>query len=502
MKKLLFISAIIFVCASASANNIQVNNVSVVPANNTIKFDVSWENGWRSSALNNWDAAYVFFKIKLVDGKWYHLSLSATGAIIPSGFSVANNLTSTGVASGVFLYRFGAGSGTTNITNAEIPINNTIYATGAYDIKAFALEMVYVPTAFYYSGDGFSTNAYVNSYNFIGTSSFTDPLATTNPVSLPLFPNGYNAFYCMKYELSQGGYRDFLNALTYTQQVAHIVPAPSAAAGTYALFNLNRNAIKIKTPGVASTTPAVFGCDADNDGIFDETSDGEYIACNYLNWPDHAAYLAWSGLRPLTEFEFEKACRGVLLPVAGEYAWGNNQLSGIIYTLANPNQESETVSNSSASIGNANYNLTYPNAPNSGPLRNGIFATATSSRTTSGGGFYGIMDLSGNLYERVVTTATAQGQGFRGKKADIELTNDGYAYTAGLPVEWPGSTNTGSGGNVVGAVIANGLIYRGGSWGTNSGELRISDRPFVIPNNNTDRTTMQTVGVRGCVTAP
>ena len=36
------------------------------------------------------------------------------------------------------------------------------------------------------------------------------------------FPNDYNAFYCMKYELSQGGYRDFLNCLTYTQQAIHI----------------------------------------------------------------------------------------------------------------------------------------------------------------------------------------------------------------------------------------------------------------------------------------
>lgn len=502
MKKLLIITVILLACVHARANNIQITNVSVVSANNTIKFDVSWENGWRSGTLNNWDAAYVFFRIKLVDGNWYSLALSSIGSIIPSGFSVANNVSSTGIGFGVFLYRSASGSGNTNITNVEIPFQNNNNSTGAYDIKAFALEMVYVPTAFYYSGDGLSTNAYTNSYNSNGQSNFTDPLATSNPVSLPLFPNGYNAFYCMKYELSQGGYRDFLNSLTYTQQVTHAVAVPSAAAGTYALYNLHRNALKIKTPGVASLTPAIFGCDADNDGIFDEQTDGEFIACNYLNWPDHAAYLAWCGLRPLTEFEFEKACRGVQLPVAGEYAWGNNQISTTIYTLANPNQESETVSNGSNTIGNANYLITYPNPPHLGPLRNGVFATPTSSRITSGGGFYGIMDLSGNLAERVVTTATTQGQGFRGKKANVELSNDGHAYTLGLPVEWPGSNNTGSAGLIDGTTIANGLIYRGGGLFSNATELRISHRPVVFNNNNTDRTTMINVGVWGCVTAP
>ena len=48
------------------------------------------------------------------------------------------------------------------------------------------------------------------------------------------------------------------------------------------------------------------------------------MACNWLSWADVAAYLDWSGLRPMTELEFEKACRGPNAPVAGEYAWGSN----------------------------------------------------------------------------------------------------------------------------------------------------------------------------------
>ncbi|MBL0144450.1 MAG: hypothetical protein IPP48_00425 [Chitinophagaceae bacterium] len=89
MKKLLFIVFLMAAFAVTKANNIQITNVSVVPANNTIKFDVSWDNGWRSSVLNNWDAAWVFFKYKTISGNWGHLSLTSTGNVIPRVFLLA-----------------------------------------------------------------------------------------------------------------------------------------------------------------------------------------------------------------------------------------------------------------------------------------------------------------------------------------------------------------------------------------------------------------------------
>ena len=105
------------------------------------------------------------------------------------------------------------------------------------------------------------------------------------------YPKGYGGFYCMKYEISQGEYADFLSTLTATQ-----------VSDLYASVTTYRYSITGSTGSYSATYP--------------------YLACNYLNWQDLAAYLDWTGLRPMTELEFEKACRGPLIPVANEYAWG------------------------------------------------------------------------------------------------------------------------------------------------------------------------------------
>ncbi len=474
---------------AANANNIQITNVIVVPTNNTIKFNLSWENGWRSTVLNNWDAAWVFFKYKNPSGNWTHLNLTNTGNVIPGGFSA----TVSADFIGVMLFRSTAGNGLTTLTNVELGIASA-QASGLFDINAFAIEMVNVPSGSYYAGDGTSTNSFtINQITgAIGAGSeIYDPI-TAQTISFQNSPNGAFGFYCMKYELSQGGYRDFLNTLTYTQQIAHMAPAPSAATGTYVLYNLNRNSIKIKTAGIASVTPAIIGCDADNDGIFDETNDGENIACNFLNWVDHAAYLDWAGLFPLNELQYEKSARGILLPVGGEYVWGNIQITASIFTIANPNQASEIVSNSSAALGNANYNNTYPNAPYIGPIRNGVFATLTSNRITSGGSFYGIMEMSGNLHERVIRLSSFGSLDFD-YTSDGVLTSDGFCNS----MNWPGTGPSGL-TPVNGSSSAGRLMYRGGSWLTPSDRLRSSDRGgFLVIDANTNRTLMHDVGVRG-----
>src|SRR5690606_34108325 len=42
----------------------------------------------------------------------------------------------------------------------------------------------------------------------------------------------------------------------------------------------------------------------------------------YSGWPVYFAYVDWAGLRPFTEMEYEKACRGPILPQARDYPWG------------------------------------------------------------------------------------------------------------------------------------------------------------------------------------
>ncbi len=511
MKKLLFFTVIIFACVSTKANNIQITNVSVVPANNTIKFDVSWDNGWRSNTLNNWDAAWVFFKYYdpyYLGGSWRTLKQTGINNIIPSGFT--NLLTPYPIKVGSFIYRSAVGAGTTTITNVELGIT-AAQATGIYDIKAFAVEMVYVPAASFYLGDGAATSSYPVTQVLNSNTTIVDPISTIGPGAdlgeFNVYPNGYSAFYCMKYELSQGGYRDFLNTLSYNQQIPHVIIAPNSVSGSSALApgpNFFRNFIKIKTAGVAATNPAVFGCDGNANGTYDEPTDGEYIACNFLNWVDHAAYLDWAGLRPLSEQEFEKAARGIQLPVVGEFAWGNTSVfSGPpYYSITNLNQTSEIINNAAASpIGNANYDASY--ASPDGPLRNGIFATATSNRISSGASFYGIMELSGNLFERVVTSANLLGRNLDTTIAtDGELSNtiSGYGF-ASIP-NWPGSFISGASfGPINGSNNATGLTYRGGSWLNISAFLQTSNRGLApIADANIIRTN--NVGVRGCLSVP
>ena len=120
----------------------------------------------------------------------------------------------------------------------------------------------------------------------------------------------------MKYDITQRQYAEFLNTLTITQQNSRW------ATGN---FNSYRYFIKKASNGL-------FGVDASNtagaDGsanysLMNSGTDGGWVGCNFLNWEDVAAYAAWASLRPLTEFEIEKASRGPSAAVAVEFAWGN-----------------------------------------------------------------------------------------------------------------------------------------------------------------------------------
>src|SRR5213075_409087 len=124
---------------------------------------------------------------------------------------------------------------------------------------------------------------------------------------------------------------------------------------------------------------------------------GDCIPASWINWADAAAYLDWAGLRPITELEYEKACRGPLTAVEDEYAWGNADIFTLDYTFINAGLVNEAVSNPSSFYGNSN--TWYSNL--GGPFRGGGFATASSTRISSGAGYYGAMELTGNLREFV-----------------------------------------------------------------------------------------------------
>jgi formylglycine-generating enzyme required for sulfatase activity len=523
IKKLSFL-LLLLTTAGVKANNISVSNVTLLDrdksagVNNSanftmVQFDLTWENSWRKSNLQaNWDAAWVFVKYRRYGGAWQHAWLNNTGHIAATGSTIDIGLTdpkssfdpSSNPGLGAFVYRSLPGSGTNNFRNVKLRWNygaQSVPDTASVEIKVFAIEMVYVPQGSFYVGSGSTETGSFTDGSW--SSGATIPFQITSEAALGIdnaagklwgtstagnssignsaadpeatlsasYPKGFAAVYCMKYEISQGQYRDFLNALTYDQQTSRTAAAPSSAPGTAALSNTNRNGLDIQISGNAtSLTPAVYACNLDGDGSYDEAEDGIWIACNFISWMDGCAYLDWSGLRPMTELEFEKLCRGNQTPVAAENAWGNSSATSVT-SISNDGFNNETFSNTGA---NANYNNTL-----TGPMRVGAFANASSTRISSGATYYGIMEMSSNLPEHVVSLGNVAGRSFTGIHGDGTLLSDGFSNVD----FWPGingnSTTSAANaafGGTTGVTEAAGSGYRGGGFASDITRLRISQR--------------------------
>ncbi len=495
MKKILAILSAMVLTATLSANNIAISNLALTGKNTggqyiMVQFDISWDNSWRaSSAPGNWDAAWVFVKYRVAGGAWHHAWLDETGHTAPSGSTITPGLltpvsafnATTNPGLGAFIYRSANGTGTFTQTGVQLRWNygaNGVADNDVVEIQAFAVEMVYVPAGSFTVGDGSSTSTFchansvaspytsytigvaLSSLQGNNASSYSANLSATGSWDLTGtatatlasgFPTGYNAFYSMKYEISQQQYVDFLNTLTSSQ-----------AANRYSAANTgNRYGISV-SGGVYSTT-------------------NPYIACNYLSWMDGAAYSDWAGLRPITELEYEKACRGTATPVAGEYAWGNTTATAA-NNITNGSANSETTSTSGA-------NAVFSNQTNvQGPMRVGVFAAGSTSRAQAGDTYYGIMEMSGNLWERTVTVGNADGRNFTGVHGDGVLSASGHADVTA----WPGIT----GGEVTGA---SGSGLRGGNWFNVATSMRVSDRSSAAV---TDQLTSLKYGFRAVRSVP
>jgi hypothetical protein len=133
-------------------------------------------------------------------------------------------------------------------------------------------------------------------------------------------------------------------------------------------------------------------------------------------------------------------------------------------------------------------------------MRAGIFATATSSRVEAGASYYGVMEITGNVWEQTVSIGGLSGRSFTGLHGDGEITASGYADVD----FWPGangnvtisvantSPNTGSTGNA-------GMMFKSGSW-QDVAFLRLSDRQY--PGWTGMNTRDPRMGGRGIRTAP
>jgi len=479
------------------ANNLEVENITLTGQNTTddytmIQFDISWDNSWRD--MINWDAAWIFARYKVSNGEWKGAYLSTTDGdhTAPAG-AVINNGNNGGIyAPGVFIYRDANGAGSNDWDNVQLrwnygdnvpPVDDGDMVT----VKVFAIEMVYVPQSAYSLGDDGSSGSTTNHFYMNGYSwAVTIPVQTSlvmGPTEGLLwadgeievgtsnanFPTGYNAFYCMKYELTQEQYVDFLNTLTRTQQNTRTyvdISNTSVSGVVYVMdgnTTMNNNqCIRLDEPLPASG-PVTFYCDRDGDGIRNEDNDGQNIACNWLTWMDNCAYADWAGLRPMTELEFEKACRGDQPAISGEYAWGNGNIHSTAYSISNEGYYNSIITTQPTGTGNAIWNNTFGR-----PLRAGIFAQSSTSRQEAGATYYGIMEMSGNLWERVVTIGNADGRAFTGNHGDGQLYVDGNAW--GVP-SWPGYIGVTVTGNT-------GHGLRGGSCETGNEYARTSNRTY------------------------
>lgn len=494
-----------------------------------VEFDLSWQNSWRvSTAQSNWDAAWVFIKFRINgEGEWKHAKLAINGHNVGTGTPAQIDLGLLNVkeafnsvsnpALGAFIYRSeNSLPAPFSVEKAQLKwdfANEGIEAIDMLEIKVFAIEMVYVPQGAFYLGSGGneigrffnagnpSQSFFVQSENEIlvassgennlwgatGASGRTAVAPADGSIIPESFPKGFDGFYSMKYSISQQQYVDFLNTLTRVQQnnrtFANIAIGRTTLANRFVMSNsiapIFRNGIACDA-GFDAIEPIVFYCDLNNNGVGGEENDGLWIAANYLSWADGAAYTAWAGLRPMTELEYEKAARGTLMPVPSEFAWGSTNVEQVksILNIA-----------TSSEISNDNGNAVYGDPVSyQGPIRVGALATSVSNRETAGSSYYGIMELSGNLWERVVTTANTTGLLFNGLNGDGKLNSQGNANVQ----NWPGMVS----GQVV---HATGSGFRGGAFNTSANLMRISARNS---GGHTDIYRLNGYGFRAVRTAP
>ncbi|WP_420459279.1 SUMF1/EgtB/PvdO family nonheme iron enzyme [Neolewinella sp.] len=445
------------------SNNIQVTGTQVKnfdPSSNTttIIVDLKWENAWRTDiGPANWDAAWVFIKFRRPGGSWQHATLISSENHDDAHIEILEN-------AGAMVHHKAAFSGTAEFRGIHLIwdfVEDAVPIDEQVELSVFAIEMVYVPNNAFYvghyrSGTGaFYANGTANNPQPYQITS-EDVLAINNGPGLdytdgsgdkqgPLpadFPKGFAAFYCMKYEVSQEQWIEFFNTLTPTQRAARDITGPGGKNDDGVV---HRNGISYTGGSQPATTTL------------------PNVPAAYISIQDGLAYLDWAGLRPMTELEYEKACRGPVLPVAEEFAWGTTEYFTTPYTLSDAGTADEQTTNASELLGNLSFNATDGNLD--GPLRSGIFAASVNDKTReqTGGSYYGIMELSGNLWERVVNVSTPEGRAFTGQHGDGALATNGEANTLG----WS-----------VGNASAYGI--RGGGWSTFfHNECQTSDRVHI-----------------------
>jgi hypothetical protein len=470
---ILFLCFFFFHLPHASANNLAIENVELVDQDTEadtieIQFDISWNNAYADLTGTDavLDAVWVVVKISGTDT---HLTLDVEG-LNPSGFQRGDKQSGSAFAlldimvpedrKGAWIQPGDEQSAAGTMDFHDVSVKWSYVEDGYTDanaddqnVEVLGFEMVYIHEGSFEIGDvtnatasfmsgypsgkvnetvdsedmiSFRNNSTASDYWYYQSASNTNENASGTEFDLPAkFPKGYKGFYIMKTEISEGLYTDFYNNLTTNQQ---------ANRGT-------------------------------------GWNHGVYKAIDYVNWFDVAAFCDFFALRPMTEMEYEKAARGKASRVANEFAWGNSSMTECT-GLNNAGTTSETCSTGGANI---NYHgaVDYPAVP----TRVGMFAGAATTRAQAGASYYGVLDLSGNAYEMVVSVGHATGRLFQGTHGDGRVSTLSSYEGNATNSDWPGWDFLNPGRGLDDGNTLRGVGVRGGNFNdTNEYLAEISDR--------------------------
>lgn len=501
MKKFIFLYFILFTISFSShleINNIRKKNINEKTGNVNIQFDIKWEKSWKNEI--NCDGIWIFGKYKDKNGIWKHINLdeksendfnykdqSTKGMF--AGTTKDTNV-ETGIwipytKKGFFLFRTKDGYGTVdlegvqkvwNYKNAGIEdseINNV-------EVRIYGIEMAYVAEDAFYVGDPEGKEGPKNCfYMYPNKGAYkisseeeikvaeeegalycdkdTEFSRDDVPYVIPKeFPKGYKSFWVSKYELTNKQFIDFLMTLTRKQQQNHLNSDISKDSITNYYIMVGKTEEYERSSIIAATSG-----NGEKEPI-EIYSYAPYRACNAISWADHTAYCAWSGLRPMTELEYEKACRGTKEPVPSEFAWGTTNIGRAQY-FDGADGSGKEVKVPKKGLVNCCYGggiapfladtvkeSAHPGFI--GPVSSGLFENSHhegySKRENDGSTYYGIMEMSGNLWEAVVTTGHPEGRKYKGSHGIGELCEDGYSTN----LDWP-SPKTAIGMGVRGGVF-------------------------------------------------
>ena len=441
------IAAAIITAQPAQANQLQIETARPQRSGEakTLRVDarVSWKNGWRNA--RNHDAVWLVVKLRgNPRSAWTHGRLvRATAQGTPQG-SCSVSKDQVGAFCQASKEHRGDVAWQIALDVEPAGLREADVAAGTAEALVFGVEMVYIPAGPFTIGDPDPKSGEGNAfYRSDAQGNHAGTLRVKSEDAIPVgrqegalfykggqysgdangpvpaaFPKGTRAFYVMKYEILQGQYATFLNAI-----------GDNAAGFRAPLGSMHyhdqRGSIRIQG--------------------------GRYVAAaadrpaNFVSWDDGCAFADWAGLRPWTELEFTKAARGPVDPVAGDFPWGTASKDRLL-RRTQPNDELLQTGEADES------------------------KLTDATRDVLGASYYWVMDLAGSVWEKVVTIGHPRGRAFQGTHGDGRLADYGMATNA----DWPLGDNEAGGYGYRGG----GYYDRGTADTALNPHSRVEQRPY------------------------